>query len=364
MRRQRSIAAWVCALCIAAAACHRIPALLRDLSPRHTPPIVKIGLTAPFEGRYRALGYEALYAVKWAVRQRNASGGVAGYQVELVALNDNDDPQAAAVQADKFAADTTVMGVIGPFSSESASAVAPTFGLSRLAVLTPATCTPDLLSDPDEGLFCLGATVEDLSQALTTALPPERRVGLLQAAPGLLAEALQPVAGLVYDAPWTADTTAAMREDAADLYLYDGDVLSAADLLVQMRDAGIDAPLWGGPALARAQLTHIAGAAAAESCYVLTAPMFADLSLDSAFVQGYRDLAGGAPGPWAALAYDATELLLDALERAIDEQGKPTRQAVIGQLATARGPDGELAFQGRGRREAEVTLHCVGDQRP
>ena len=54
-----------------------------------TQPIIKLGLIAPFEETYRDDGYAALHAVKLAVGERNAAGGVAGRQVALVALNDN-----------------------------------------------------------------------------------------------------------------------------------------------------------------------------------------------------------------------------------------------------------------------------------
>ena len=54
-----------------------------------TRPVTKLGLVAPFEGQQRAVGYEALYAVKLALRERNAAGGVAGWLVELVALNES-----------------------------------------------------------------------------------------------------------------------------------------------------------------------------------------------------------------------------------------------------------------------------------
>jgi branched-chain amino acid transport system substrate-binding protein len=61
-----------------------------------TQPVVKIGLIAPFEELYRADGYAALHAVRLAVEQRNAAGGVAGRQVALVALNDNGRADEAA----------------------------------------------------------------------------------------------------------------------------------------------------------------------------------------------------------------------------------------------------------------------------
>src|SRR5919108_607445 len=64
-----------------------------------TRPVVKIGLVAPFEGRYREVGYEVIYAVRLAVREANAGGGVAGYSVELTALDDGGDSALAAHQA-------------------------------------------------------------------------------------------------------------------------------------------------------------------------------------------------------------------------------------------------------------------------
>src|SRR5688572_12765648 len=54
-----------------------------------TQPMIKIGLVAPFEGRYRDVGYEVVYAVRLAVREANARGGVAGHVVELIALDDS-----------------------------------------------------------------------------------------------------------------------------------------------------------------------------------------------------------------------------------------------------------------------------------
>src|SRR5260370_41653449 len=67
-----------------------------------TRPVIKIGLVAPFEGRYRDVGYEVIYAVRLAVREAHAAGGVAGYAVELTALADGGDPASAAEQARKL----------------------------------------------------------------------------------------------------------------------------------------------------------------------------------------------------------------------------------------------------------------------
>lgn len=96
--------------------------LLSACSIGATAPVVKIGLVAPFEGRYRAIGYEAIYAARLAIREINHAGGVNGSRVELVALNDDGDATKAAEQARKLAIDPQVVAVIGHYRSNTTSA--------------------------------------------------------------------------------------------------------------------------------------------------------------------------------------------------------------------------------------------------
>jgi hypothetical protein len=108
--------------------------------PGSVKPTVKIGLSAPFEGLYRDLGYEALHAVRLAVQQRNEDGGVGGrYWVELVALNDFNELEAALVQARKMAVDSDVLGVLGGWSQETAVGVAPEYKRLGIPFLAPET---------------------------------------------------------------------------------------------------------------------------------------------------------------------------------------------------------------------------------
>jgi ABC-type branched-subunit amino acid transport system substrate-binding protein len=100
-------------------------------------PTVKIGLSAPFEGLDRDLGYEVLHAVRLAVRERNADGGVGQrYLVEFVALNDHNEAEKAVEQARKMAVDPGVLGVLGGWSQETMQAVSEYEQLG-LAFLVP-----------------------------------------------------------------------------------------------------------------------------------------------------------------------------------------------------------------------------------
>ncbi len=101
------------------------------------PATVKIGLSAPFEGTGRDLGYEVLHAVRLAVRQRNEAGGAGGYLVELVALNDFNEAPEAVVQAQKMAVDPAVLAVVGGWSQATAAAAAGEYERLGLAFVAP-----------------------------------------------------------------------------------------------------------------------------------------------------------------------------------------------------------------------------------
>jgi len=106
--------------------------------PGTVKPTVKIGLSAPFEGLYRDLGYEVLHAVRLAVRQRNDAGGVGGCRlVEFVALNDFNEVETAIVQAHKMAIDPDILGVLGGWTPEVAQATRPEYGWLGVAFLSP-----------------------------------------------------------------------------------------------------------------------------------------------------------------------------------------------------------------------------------
>ena len=125
--------------CVRCVLCAGLYALLLAACtwPGTVKPTVKVGLSAPFEGLDRDLGYEVLHAVQLAVRERNAGGGVGGrYLIELVALNDFNEADKAVEQARKMAVDPGMLGVLGGWSQET-QAVASEYDRLGLAFLMP-----------------------------------------------------------------------------------------------------------------------------------------------------------------------------------------------------------------------------------
>ena len=109
-------------------------------------PVLKFGLVAPFEGRYRPIGYDAIYAARLAVRERNASGGVGGYRVELVAYDDGGNAPSAVERARQLALDPQVVAVIGHFRVDTSRAAWDFYAreaLPLIAPVIPADALPD-----------------------------------------------------------------------------------------------------------------------------------------------------------------------------------------------------------------------------
>ncbi len=334
------------------------------LWPRNSAPIAKIGLVAPFEGRYRAMGYEALHAVRLALYERNEQGGAAGTAVELVALNDDGDPERAAALAAQFAVDPDVYGVIGPFSLAAVSAAAPAYAEHGLPLITPATCPPEPSSVGAQGLYCLGVEAGALARAVVAPLPRGVEAVLLRRESDPFVEALAATGLVTVDLEASEVAPALAQAGRVDVAVYGGEALEAGELLLAMREGGVEAPLWGGPALARRQLPQVAGPAATGTCYAVTAAAHADLGPGSPFWTAYAARAGEGPGPWAGLAYDAAVALLDALQGAIEGDGVPTREGVRERLVVAVGPDGRALFAAGRRAGGEVAWYCYGEGTP
>lgn len=121
--RNKALAALVLFLCLAGAGCRAEPATL------------KIGLVAPFEGRDRAVGYDAVYAARLAVREINGSGGVAGHAIEVVALDDRGDEELARHAAASLVIDPAVIAVAGHWLPETTTAARALYAENGLALI-------------------------------------------------------------------------------------------------------------------------------------------------------------------------------------------------------------------------------------
>jgi ABC-type branched-subunit amino acid transport system substrate-binding protein len=129
--------AFVCLVLVALAGCTT------------SPPAIKIGLVAPFEGRHRSIGYDAVYSARMAIREINAAGGIGGRPVALVALDDRGELELARQTAATLAVDPAVMVVVGHFLPETTAAASNVYSGRGLS-LVPVGSSPFGESTPEE----------------------------------------------------------------------------------------------------------------------------------------------------------------------------------------------------------------------
>lgn len=306
--------------------------------PGSTDPLIKIGLVAPFEGPFRARGYEALYAARLAVRQWNESQGVGRYRVELVALDDGGDPAQAASQARELVVDPAVLGVVGHFAEGTTLAAAPEYAVQELPLIATGAGAEDVTAagwvirfGPSNELLGREAArfaVEDLSAGRLAVLRANNN-GLadafVTAARDLGAQVTLEATLAGADGAWAAR----LADVAPDAVFVSSGVLEGAEAIRLARQAGVEAAFIGGPALGDRALVQIGGNAAEGVIYVAELPAGTDVGGAEAFVAGYRALAGHAPGPRATLAYEATRLLLEAIDGASGGSARPPSRAEV-----------------------------------
>ncbi len=323
----------LCLLCLLTAC--TIPGSVR--------PTVKIGLVAPFEGRYRYIGYDVFPAVRLALREANAAGGVGGVAVELVAYDDGADPQMAAEQAHKLAVDADVVAALGHWRWSTSAAALPVYAGEGLPLLAPALLEPL----PAGGEMVVEWGVD--ARLLAAAMLDRAGAAVLVDDGSVLGDVLQQVAaerGVTLRPVVAADV--AQQASGASTVLCSAAPVACGQALAALRADGWGGQFLGGPELAAADFAAVAGAAAAETLLVTPWPPAEEVPGADEFAAAYVEVSGGPPpGPLARPAYEATRLLLAALQADVEAHGAPSRAGVAAALTALR--DGQAV--------EEVTLY-------
>ena len=114
---------------------------------------VTIGINLPFTGADAHDAELIKDGAMLAIDEANAKGGVGGYKIEVLLLDDGTatagqyDPAQAATNARKMVADASVVAAIGPQMSGSGKAMSPILSQGDLATITPSSTNPDI-TDP------------------------------------------------------------------------------------------------------------------------------------------------------------------------------------------------------------------------
>jgi hypothetical protein len=294
-----------------------------------TPAVVKIGVIAPFEGVGRELGYAILPTVKAELAVVNGTGVLGSYRVALIALNDDLDPEGAAMQARALAQDRDVLAVIGLWSEATAQSAAPVLEKSGV---------PTLLSAPDPGsggaTLSLCPTPDRVAKELLdrVALESDGALVVVAGPDNLQRKALLELSPELPVVSESAPDPCPIDPSHGCFVIHTGDAATAAEALFRWRMMGWNGHFVVGPDAGRPWFITQAGAAAEGVRAVICGNPLA--------VPQYQDASTAAT---AELARSEARLVLTALERLIGSGLEPTRSSVSEALASQT-PSRNLAW--------------------
>jgi branched-chain amino acid transport system substrate-binding protein len=329
---------------------------------------VRIGLKGPLTGDQSSTGQGMLKGAKLAAKQLNADGGIGGKKVEIVAIDDEADPDAGVTAANEAIAEG-LDGVVGPYNSG--------VGAKTLPLYIAAGLVPIRLTSADETAG-LGFTLQPMTsqiapaaamaltewqQATSVAIVYDNTTLYTQSVSASLKTLLEQ-AGVTVTAYEPIEPGAKSYTDVVEkLAATNPDVIYAATyypegglIAKEMRSLDVDAQCIADYGAYDNGFIPAAGIKAAQQCPVVGVPAPNEFAGSKKFVKAYKLQFDEAPGTWSPYAFDSVKVLAAAAE----EAGGFDAAALTGVLNQVNGEEGwtgSIALQaGTGNREPATVV--------
>ena len=130
-------------------------ALLQTACSKQEP--IRIGFVAGLSGKAADLGVAGRNGAQLAIEQRNAAGGINGRQIELVAKDDEQNPETAKRVVGELIGQGIEL-IIGPMTSSMAMAMLPQINGGETILLSPTVTTAELTGKDDNFLRVISDT--------------------------------------------------------------------------------------------------------------------------------------------------------------------------------------------------------------
>ena len=135
-------------------------ALVFGVTTGATAGTIRIGVASPFTGDLASYGDNVKAGVNLKLKEINDAGGINGQKVEIVWGDDLCAPKEAGTVGSKFAADKTIVAVIGHLCSSATLAAMPIYVRAGLPTLSPTSTNPTI-GDVGKGWFFRNCYTDD-----------------------------------------------------------------------------------------------------------------------------------------------------------------------------------------------------------
>ncbi len=306
---------------------------------------VRIGVFMSLTGSTANFGISSTNGIKLAAEEVNAKGGINGKQIDILVQDDRSDASEAATIVTKFVTQDQVHAILGEVASSRSIAAAPIAQNAKIPMLTPSSTNPEVTK---KGTFIFRSCFIDPVQGAAIAQFAARTLGAKRAAimvdrkndystglESVITATFTKMGGQMVavqsyqegDQDFNAQLTSLKGANPEVIFVpgYYNDVGLIAK---QARDKGIKVPLLGGDGWDSVQLYAIGGTALNGSYFSNHYSPFDTDPKVQKFVNDYKAHYGTVPDALAATAYDAANIMFDAIKRANSLDGTAIRDAL------------------------------------
>jgi len=310
---------------------------------------IKIGLITPLSGDVKTFGESVRNSFMFAVDEANAKGGVAGMKIVPVIVDDKNDPTEAANAANLLVNQYRVKAIVGSVTSKATIPISDIVQAGKIPTITPTATNPKVtVADGKRKDYMFRACFIDPFQGAVMAkfsrdtLKKKKAAVLFDASNDyskgiaeVFRDAFRKMGGEVVayesygkdDVDFSALLTKVKASGADVLFL--PDYYNKVGLIAkQAQEKGLKIQLVGPDGWDSPDLVKIAGTAI-DGGYFSNHYSPDDKRPEvAAWVKKYKEKYGQVPDALGTLAYDATNLLLEAIRKAGSDDPKKIREAL------------------------------------
>jgi branched-chain amino acid transport system substrate-binding protein len=306
---------------------------------------VRIGVFMSLTGSTANFGISSTNGIKLAAEEVNAKGGINGKQIDILVQDDRSDASEAATIVTKFVTQDQVHAILGEVASSRSIAAAPIAQNAKIPMLTPSSTNPEVTK---KGNFIFRSCFIDPVQGAAIAQFAARTLGAKRAAimvdrkndystglESVITATFTKMGGQMVavqsyqegDQDFNAQLTS-LKGASPEVIFVPGYYNDVGLIAKQARDKGIKVPLLGGDGWDSVQLYAIGGTALNGSYFSNHYSPFDTDPKVQKFVNDYKAHYGTVPDALAATAYDAANIMFDAIKRANSLDGTAIRDAL------------------------------------
>ena len=307
-------------------------------------PIV-IGHFASMSGPQATFGISTDRAIRLAIKEKNAAGGVKGRMIELVTIDDAGKQSEAATAVTRLINDHKAVAILGEVASSLSLAGGPIAQKSKIPMISPSSTNPDV-TDVGDYIFrvCFlddfqgwvaAKFAKDTLKATKSAILYDQAQAYSSGLADYYEKAFKEMGGeIVTKQAYTGGNLEisaqlqAIKGANAEVVFVPGYYSDAGTIIRKGREAGITAKFLGGDGWDSEELPKIAGDAINGNFFTNHYAPEEDRPAVKNFVEKYKKEHNATPDGLAALGYDAALVLFDAMERSKSLDGKDLRDAI------------------------------------